>query len=413
MSSPARTTRTRSFARAVGAATLAIGLVAGGATLAAPGAQAATAKTFIATPNGMAGVTQQVVVKAPKSKGQAVSVTFTSGASSTTLQTVINSQGFGSIAWTPAAPGTWTIAGVGAIASTTASTVSVSALPTTTVLMAPNLVQSGVGSSLVAVVAAPLGATAPAGTVTFTTGFGQTLGTATLAPSAALQSTATLSWTPPPASSVPLIATYSPASAAWAGSTSGVATPDITSALPIVALRFAPTLYTGVPTTLTAVLGTGVNAGSVAFTVDGNGWTGSVPVAANGTASVSWTPTAGQHTVAVTYSSNAANNGISLQSGASSQWVYVVGAPATDAITVTGASGPWSASTAATVGATQLLSGSASSGSTVLLAVNGPCIINGAAFTALSAGTCTVTASSAGGNGYLPGTATYTVTATK
>jgi trimeric autotransporter adhesin len=411
MSSPARTTRR--FTRALGAATLALGLIAGGAALTAPAAQAAVAKTFISTPNGMAGVTQQIVVKAPKSKGQAVTVTATSGALTVTLQTVVNAQGFGSIAWTPSAAGTWTIAGVGAIASTAASTVAVAALPTTTMLMAPNLIQSGASSSLVAVVSAPLGSLAPAGSVTFATGFGQTIGTAGLAASGALQSTATLAWNPPTGSSVPVIATYTPSSTNWTGSTSNVATPDITSAVPTVALRFAPTLSAGVPTPLTAVLGNGVGAGSVAFTVDGTGWAGSVPIAANGTASVSWTPTAGQHTLAVAYSSNAIANGYSAQSGVSSQWVYVVGAPTTDAITLTGAVGPWSTTSAVQVGTTQILTGSATSGSVVLLAVNGPCIINGAAFTALSAGTCTITASSAGGNGYLPGTATYTVTASK
>ena len=50
--------------------------------------------------------------------------------------------------------------------------------------------------------------------------------------------------------------------------------------------------------------------------------------------------------------------------------------------------------------------------STVVLSESGPCVINGSTFTALSAGQCTVTATSPGSATVTPDTNNYTVTVT-
>lgn len=408
MGAPARATTRHRLTRTVTAAALAVGLAAGGALAVMPSAQAAVARSFISTPDGMVGVTQNVVIKAPKLKGQAVTVAFTNGGVTTPLQTVVNAQGFASIAWNPGATGPWTLAGQGSLASAASTTVTVAAMPTVTSLISPNLVQSGTGTSLLVQVAAPIGSIAPAGTVTVMTAYGQTVGTATLAASGTSTAIASVGWTPPAVPSVPLYATFTPASSSVTASTSTIVTPSITSAGVTVALRFAPSMYAGQPTVLQAVLGTGVPAGSVAFSVDGKTLDGSVPTV-DGIGSIDWTAVDGSHLIGVNFTSNTRK-----VSGVSTQWLKIGPAPAPDGMSVApqGAM-PWSVSVPASVkpGVTANLGASSSSGSTVLLSVTGPCILNGAAFTALSAGTCQVTATSPGGAGFGAAQATFTVNA--
>ena len=194
--------------------------------------------------------------------------------------------------------------------------------PTTTLLV-PNLVQSGVPMTLIAEVSQPASLGSPAGTVTFATGYGGTIGTATLVPTTGGSSRASLSWTPPPEYSVPLLARFTPTGSTTVAATSGYARPLITSAPVPVALRFTPTPTAG-PITLEAVLGPAFGEGSVTFFVDGRGWTGSVPTV-NGVASLVWNATAGVHTIVAEYSSSAKNpGGFSVGSGSSTQSVNVL-----------------------------------------------------------------------------------------
>lgn len=145
-------------------AAAAIGLAASLTLATAPASQ--STNSFIATPNGMVGLTQDIVVSAPANlRNQPVTIGFTSGPYATSQQTVINAQGFGSMSWTPSQAGTWTIAGLGNAVSVGTTTVNVAAMPTTTILMVPNALQQGAGSSIVAVVSAPLGTVAPSGSV--------------------------------------------------------------------------------------------------------------------------------------------------------------------------------------------------------------------------------------------------------
>lgn len=190
-------------------------------------------------------------------------------------------------------------------------------------LLVPNLVQSGVPMTLIADVSQPASLGSPAGTVTFATGYGGTIGTATLVPTTGGSARASLSWTPPPEYSVPLLARFTPTGSTAVASTSGYARPLITSAPVPVALRFTPTPTAG-PITLDAVLGPAFGEGSVTFFVDGMGWTGSVPTV-NGVASLVWNATAGVHTILAQYSSSAKNpGGFSVGSGSSTQSVNVL-----------------------------------------------------------------------------------------
>jgi hypothetical protein len=192
-----------------------------------------------------------------------------------------------------------------------------------TEILVPNLVQSGVPTTLVAEVAQDASLGFPSGTVTFATGYGGTIGSATLVATSAGKARATLDWTPPPEYSVPLIARYTPTESTVALSTSAYARPLITSASVPVALRLPQVLRAG-PITLGAVLGSRFGAGSATFFVDGRGWTGSV-LTVNGVASLIWEATPGVHTIVVQYSSSAKNDaGFSVSTGSSTQSVEVL-----------------------------------------------------------------------------------------
>lgn len=198
-----------------------------------------------------------------------------------------------------------------------------SASAPTTQLLVPNLVQSGVATTLVAEVAQDASLGSPSGTVTFATGYGSTIGSATLVATSAGTARAALAWTPPPEYSVPLIARYTPTGSTAVLSTSAYARPLITSASVPVALRLPQVLRAG-PIVMEAVLGSGFGAGSSTFFVDGRGWTGSV-LTVNGVASLTWEATPGVHTIVVQYSSSAKNDaGFSVSSGSSTQAVEVL-----------------------------------------------------------------------------------------
>ena len=213
-----------------------------------------------------------------------------------------------------------------ALATTGSAVVAESATaatPATTTIYVPNLIQAGVPTTLVATVSQDATLGAPTGTVAFSTGFGAVIGTATLVAGTNGQASASYAWTPPVATTVPVLATYTATGSATATSTSVIMRPEITAAAVPVALRFAPTLSAGA-NVLSGVLGYSSTAGTVAFLVDGAGWTGSVPTV-DGVGSVTWQATAGVHTIVVQYSSYATNpSGASLHTGTSTQIVKVL-----------------------------------------------------------------------------------------
>ena len=387
---------------------LAMALALGVGSALAPLATAA-APAYVATPNGMVGVGQAIIISAPTLKNQAVTIGLTSGATSFSQQTTLGATGVGSVSWTPTIPGSWTIAGLGNAVSVGSTTVSVVAMPTETTLIAPNNVQRRVAGTLNVIVSATLGTVPPAGTVSISSAFGSPVGTAALAPMPGTTSAlAQVSWTPEPLGPFPLIATYVPASGAYTASTSGTAQPNVVADNPTVSLQFAPVLRLGQPTLLSAVLGVGVPDGSAAFIVDTTTIGGSVPTT-NGMAYQHWTPSKlGTQSITVQFSTGAPKN----VSGTSAQSVSVQPALPADTVVVDPVGqAPWAVGSPITMkaGTSVTLSATSASGATAIFSETGPCIISGAVLKALAAGQCQVTVVSPGSATYDNSSATYTI----
>ena len=381
---------------------LGLGLVAG-----APAS--ANTNTFIATPNGMVGMEQEIVFRAPSLAGQVATIGFVSGAISNAGQTAVNAQGFGSLAWTPTSAGSWTISGLGAAAGIGSTTINVAPMPTSTAALVPNLVQTGVANSISVIVSSLAGIIPPSGTVVLRDQNQNVIGTGTLSPTFGTISTTSIQWNPTPGETV--TPSYVPSSNAFVASSGDTAQPQTTSSVVTVALRFPPVLYVGTPTVLGAQTGTGVTAGSASFLFDGIGIIGSTPTDANGGVAAQWTPTiSGVHTITTEFSS--ANGRFS---GTSSQSVNIQPAKARDQITVTPQGGAaWNPGLPISVqaGSNTVLAASAQSGANVVLSETGPCVLNGSTMVALSAGQCVLTATSPGTAAINGATATYTITVT-
>jgi len=221
------------------------------------GAPASANTAFIATPNGMVGMQQEIVFRAPSLAGQVATIGFVSGAVSNAGQTAVNSQGIGSLAWTPTSAGSWTISGLGSAASIGSTTISVAPMPTTTYALVPNLVQTGVANNVSVVVSALDGIVAPAGSVVLRNQNQNVIGTGTLSPINGTTSTANVQWTPVPGETV--TPSFVPSSTAFVASSGDMAQPASTTGVVTVALRFPPVMYVGTPTILGAQTGTAVS----------------------------------------------------------------------------------------------------------------------------------------------------------
>ena len=375
------------------------------------GAPAASANTdFIATPNGMVGIQQEIVFRAPELAGQVATIGFVSGSISNAGQTTVNAQGYGSMAWTPTSAGAWTISGLGTAAVIGSTTITVAPMPTVTNALVPNLIQTGVGNIVTVAVTALDGIIAPTGTVVLRDQNQNVLGSGILGSAGGTTATANVGWTPSGSESV--TASYLPSSTAFAASSGPSAQPRYTRDVVTVALRFPPVLYVGTPTIIGAQTGSGIPSGSASFFFDGQGIIGSTPTDSTGGISAVWTPTlSGVHTISTEFSSSSGNF-----SGVSSQSVNIQPAKATDTVTVTPAgASPWNPGLPISLqaGSSTTLAASAASGATVVLAETGPCVINGNELTVLSPGQCVVTATSPGSATLTPITNTYTVTITK
>lgn len=406
------TSRTR-LARIVLSASVVLGVSVVSATGIATAAPVSKAAGFIATPNGMAGVEQEILISAPNLRNQPVIIGFQVNGVGSSLQTTIGANGFGSIAWTPSVSGSWTLSGLGNAISLGSTTINVAQLPTQTILMAPNNEQQGALSSLLAVTSATIGTLAPQGTITVRNANQNVVATGTLVPQpASTISVANIQWTPGSNNAFPLVATFNPTDGASATSVSPGQTPLIVTGQVVVALRFPPVMYVGEPTLLSAVTGQGVTPGSAAFGLNGAGITGSIGTV-NGVASTQWTPTAtGVQTFSVAFSSTPQPNQVTF-SGTNSQVINVQPSRATDGISVSASGlGPWNpgAPKVLTTGGSTTLSGAATSGSTVIFSETGPCALNGSVLTALGTGQCTITATSPGNAQFKPESETFILT---
>lgn len=372
--------------------------------------------TWVGTPNGLVGVQQTVILRAPKLAGQAATITFSNSAAGTNAgSTSVNSAGFGYLNWTPNLPGAWTVTATSGGATVDTAAITVSAMPTFTTLLAPGEVENNAQATLTAQVKALSGSITPSGSITVRNQFQNTVATGTLSPTATPGlASASIAWTPTTTGQL-LTATYTPATAAFSGSTSPGQLP-IVAGPQGVSIQMPPVLYVGVPATVSAVINSiyqTANGGSVAFNLNTQGFIsypmgGSRPIA-NGVGSTTWTPTqTGVQTVGVSYSS--ANFSISETD---SQSVNVQPAPSADTITVTPAgSAAWGPGNvgALTAGSSVALTPASRSGNPVTLNANGPCAMEAGTVTVLGTGTCSITATSVGNGSTLTGTqATYTI----
>ena len=412
MLTSARNSRTT---RRAATAVLALGLALGSAAAVAGAADAAPTGA-IYVPNGMVGVSENIAVQVPGVAGQTITLGLSSGPIATTIQAVVNAQGWASATWTPTVAGAWTIAGLGTAAPAGSTTITVAPMPTYTVLMAQQSVQQGVNNNLAGAVVAPIGSLAPTGSVSLATAGGAGITTQPLSGSfGAGTSTVALPWNPSAGGSTALQAAFQPNNGNYVASTSPISQPFATTARTTVALRWPATLYAGTTTVISAVLGAGLPDGSVAFSLDRTGISGSIPTV-NGVANYQWTPpTAGIHTIAVSYTGNPVPNQLSQQSGTNSQIVNIQGARAVDNITVDPPTQPaWSIASPIVMaqGTKVTLAATTTSNTTVLFSEQGPCVINGSVLTPLSPGQCQVTAFTAGNASLTPGSETYTITIT-
>ncbi|MDO9485486.1 MAG: hypothetical protein Q7K25_05450, partial [Actinomycetota bacterium] len=407
--------RRKRTTRRVATATLALGL-AFGSTAALGGAADAATKAAIYAPNGMVGVAENIAVQISGIPGQTITLGLTSGPIATTIQAVVNAQGWATASWTPTSAGAWTIAALGSAAAAGSTTITVAPMPTYTVLLAQQSVQSGVTNNLSSGVVAPIGTLAPTGSVYLSNVTGNGITTQPLSGNiGAGTSTAILPWNPSGAGASPVQASFQPNNGNFTASTSPVSQPFVTTARTTVALRWPATLYAGTTTVISAILGQGMPDGSVAFSMDGTGISGSIPTI-NGVANYQWTPpVSGIHTISVSYTGNPQPGQAGQQSGTNSQIVNIQGPRVADNITVDPPSQPaWSIASPITMTAGSLvtLAATAASNTTVLFSEQGPCAINGSVLTALSPGQCQVTAFTAGNASLTPGSETYTITIT-
>ena len=364
-------------------------------------------RDWVATPNGLVGVQQMVIVRASGQAGAMAVVTFQNTSAGTNAgQAAVNSQGFAYLPWQPGAPGAWDIsAKVGGSAVGTASIV-VAAMPTTTRLLSAIQVRALQAATLVAQVRAVGGEITPSGTIAVRNQSNAIVASGTLSSTTTPGlASANIAWTPSPGSAI-LTATYTPDTNSFGTSTSPIATPTVTGGV-AVSLRLPQVSYLGVTETIEAVIQPTFQSplgGSVAFSLEIDGFPffpmGGSRGISNGVGSTTWTPTQiGPQTVIVQYAS--ANFAIN---GTNRQIFNVQPAPTPDRITITpaGASawGPGVVGTL-TAGNSVALTPAALSGNPVPLSTDGPCVISAGVVTVLGPGTCVIAATSLGNGGSL------------
>lgn len=364
---------------------------------------------WVAAANGLVGVQQTVLIRAPRAKGSVVTVTFANDlAGSNSGQAQVNTQGFAYLPWMPNLPGTWTINADVGTTTVSSTSITAAAMPTKTTLLVAGEVLANRTNSLIAEVQALGGSIIPSGTVSVRDQTGTVVAQGTVAPSGGRNTAQVeMAWVPEQGSPR-LTATFTPATPAFTASVSPNQSP-VVGGPQAVSLRMPPVLYLGVEEDLEAMIRPDYLSpigGSVAFNLSIDGFRfypmgGSQPIG-NGVGTVKWAPTqVGYQTIGVGYAS--ANFGIN---GTASQVINVQPAPQPDAITVTPA-----VATSLPVGSTVSLNLTAESSNPITASADGPCAIDGTDLTILGPGECTVTAQGLGNGGSLtPSTQAFTVT---
>ena len=375
-------------------------------------------KSWVSANNGMVGVQQTVMVKAPALRGKAVTISFqNSTAGNNSGSAAVNQDGFAYLPWTPNLAGAWTIsANVGNDTMRTASIV-VNSMPTVTTLRVAGELAENQSAGLFASVRALSGSITPSGTISVRNQSNTVVATGTLVPTSTvgLATAAMFDWVPS-AGPINLTATFTPSTNAFATSVSPSQSP-LVGGPQAVSLRLPPVFYVGVEETISAVIQPAYQSdlgGSVAFSLYIDGFPfypmgGSKTLVGDGGQSA-WTPTqVGIQSIRVEYAS--ANFAIN---GNDTQVINVQPAPTPDRITFASDGGAPLA--AANIGVLKPgnfvgFTVASLSGNPVTLSTDGPCGGDGPYITMLGPGTCTIKASSLGNGGSLAATSdSYTIT---
>jgi hypothetical protein len=414
----------RAFQRAVAGVGISAFVLGGLAVVAAPPAAAATSVSLTGVAaNGQIGVPQNIVITASVDGGACGSILSPAATVFSTVSGPAQAVGTATFSrcvgnafqytfqWLPAATGVFYITASVADGSSNAVRSAITAVPTTTRITLANTVTLGQPTPVTASVTANNGSLAsPQGSIQFSILGGGNIG-GPIPLNNAVPSTTQLQWTPAVLGAASLIATYIPSSTNFTCGSTCVSAPDstqVTSTGVQMYLANPPDASAGSPTTLTAVVSVVPPSGTVRFTINGSN-IGVVGVQGNGQAQVSWTPP-GVGTFAI----GAYWNGAGNLSAAATDTITVGTAPAqSDQIRVVTADGtvltPGASYTSGN-GTTITFTATTASGAPVTFAVSGPCTLTGNTFSVNRGnGQCRVTASSVGGNGYGPTTATVTV----
>ena len=389
---------------------LSLGLGAVGLVSTASPARAASSISASAS-NGTVGVAQTVsaTVSSSTSSSPTGTVTFTANGQSIGSEPVGGTAGTkAQVSWTPAASGS-TVVQAKFVASGgetvfDSDTVIVATVDTATSITSPGSSAASTKITLSATVLSNKGQYVPTGNVTFSLTNGTVLGTVAVDGGGKASIAYT---TPTTTGTVSVLATYA-GDANANTSKSATDSVKVTAQASTVSLTVPQTNYVNTAVALVAKITPSSASGTVDFLID-NKFIGTAKVS-NGSATVAWVPsTIGTFTLTAKYS-----GGSGVNSGTSTNKVTVVAQLKTDQITVDpdGSAGAWVPGTVTTLanGADVSLGVRSASGQDVKLSIAGPCSLNGTVLHVNGVGgTCTLTASTAGGNGYAPVTVKYTV----
>lgn len=384
-------------------------LVLGVLGLATAPAQAASASGY---GSGTVGVTQVINAQGVCPSSELFfSATYSNGTVSNANPVWADINGNATIYWTPSITGLVTQGSVGSTcAPVPLGGANISTVATTTSVNAPNNAQVGIATKILVIVqSSSQSSYSPTGTVVVKDISGVTLQTMGLSPGpGAGQGYAYYWWTPTTPGSYTFQATYG-GDANASGSTSPQDVTIATQSGSPISLNLPPTMTVGVPQTLRATVAPSTIQGSVGFTQNGVPISPSVALI-NGVATYQWTPTiSGQVQMGANYTTNQG------ASGSTSEVITInTGPVATDVITLTQPGvGTWAPNGTYSLGQGTSITFQAGtlSGSAVTLSDTGPCTTSGLTLTVgVASGQCTLTARSAGGNGYAPVVQNYTVT---
>lgn len=379
-----------------------------GPVMVAPAANADVITFNASSQSGTVGVPMNLYATSDSSL-MGGSVTFSVNGQSIGTATLVGGQAV--LSWTPTMAGTFTLSAFDGYTTMNLTNFQISPVSTITTITAPSVVALGNPTPIqINVIPVSPSAFQPQGTVMLYTSGGAPVASANLVAQAnSARSSATISWTPQTLGVTGGYAVFTPSLqsngvAGSIGSTSPTDNITVTQNGSNLLLTLPPQLSQNVPATLVATSTPGTT-GTVTFSVN-NTVIGTVPMN-NGTASISWTPTvAGPVTIRANSVSTAGNN-------IAEETITIVTTTQADTIQMSVNGTPVPAGKTGTMrnGSQIVITGVTLSGANIDLNINsGACTLNGSFLTARSgSGACSVTATSLGGNGWTPATASYTI----